>query len=93
MDAATVAQIFRDAKADGKQIWYFTVPASLPIEVVQEQAIPLSRMQASKAVISHNGTDYKSALGEPVDTSITVLIPSKAGDKYETCKLGLTCVG
>ncbi|KAK0725388.1 DNA-directed RNA polymerase I subunit RPA34.5-domain-containing protein [Lasiosphaeris hirsuta] len=85
MDASDVAQIFRDAKSKGKQIWYFTVPAALPIEVIQEQAIPLSTMAAAKAVISHRGSSYTTgAFDDATDTSITVLIPSKTGNKYET---------
>ncbi|KAK0611537.1 DNA-directed RNA polymerase I subunit RPA34.5-domain-containing protein [Immersiella caudata] len=83
-DAADVAKIFRDAKTQGKQIWYFTVPASLPIEVVQEHAIPLSEIQAGKPVFAYDGADYIASAGQVVDTSITVLIPNKAGNKYKT---------
>jgi hypothetical protein len=88
VDAADVAKIFRDAKSEGKQIWYFTVPASLPIEVIQEHAIPLDKIRAGAPIVAHDGADYTASSDCVVDTSITVLIPKKAGKKYETRKPG-----
>lgn len=86
MDASDVARIFQNAKAEGKQIWYFTLPASLPIEVIQEHAIPLDKMHAGTPIVAYDGADYTASSDDVVDTSITVLIPNRAGNKYETRK-------
>ncbi|KAK5661724.1 hypothetical protein OQA88_9824 [Cercophora sp. LCS_1] len=82
-DAAEVARIFKNAKAEGKQVWYFTAPASVPIEVIQERAIVLDQLNSGHAIASHNGANYNTSSDDTVGTSITLVIPSKAGNKYE----------
>jgi hypothetical protein len=84
VDAAEVAKIFRNAKSEGKQLWYFTVPAALPIEVIQEHAIPLEKIRAGAPIVAYDGDDYTASSDSVVDTSITVIIPNKAGNKYQT---------
>ncbi|KAK4445002.1 DNA-directed RNA polymerase I subunit RPA34.5-domain-containing protein [Podospora aff. communis PSN243] len=84
VDAAEVAKIFRNAKSEGKQLWYFTVPAALPIEVIQEHAIPLEKIRAGAPIVAYDGDDYTASPDSVVDTSITVIIPNKAGNKYQT---------
>jgi len=86
MDATTIARLFKKAKAEGKQIWYFTTPKSVPIEVVQKHAIPLDKVHAGKAIFSHEGTDYTGQFEEPVSHAIKVMIPGKTGTNYETRK-------
>ncbi|KAB5518713.1 DNA-directed RNA polymerase I subunit RPA34.5-domain-containing protein [Coniochaeta sp. 2T2.1] len=82
-NAADVAQFFSEAKKEGKQIWYFTTPASIPIEVVEKLEIPLERAQKGQSILSHNGDDYGVAFEDAATSrAIKLLIPSKAGDKY-----------
>ncbi|KAK3376708.1 DNA-directed RNA polymerase I subunit RPA34.5-domain-containing protein [Lasiosphaeria ovina] len=84
MDASMVAKVFRDAKAQGKQIWFFTTPVSVPIEVIQEQSLPLDKMRDGKTIFSHNGAEYSGDLQEAMDHTIKVFIPGEAGQKYES---------
>ncbi|KAK1749350.1 DNA-directed RNA polymerase I subunit RPA34.5-domain-containing protein [Echria macrotheca] len=90
-DAAEVARIFKDAKSQGKQIWYFTMPADLPIEVIQERTVQVDQLRNGKTVISHNGFDYAGASEEAGDTSIKVLIPNKTGTTYEALNRSIDC--
>ncbi|KAK1766440.1 DNA-directed RNA polymerase I subunit RPA34.5-domain-containing protein [Phialemonium atrogriseum] len=83
VDASDVAQVFSQAQMQGKQVWYFTAPASIPIEVVEKLEIPLERAQKGLSILSHNGDDYGVAFEDASTTrSIKLLIPNKAGDKY-----------
>ncbi|KAK4131404.1 hypothetical protein BT67DRAFT_436281 [Trichocladium antarcticum] len=84
LDAAAVARAFQKAKAEGKQIWYFTTPKSVPIEVIQKHAIPLDKVHAGKSIFSHEGGEYTGAFEETVNHAIKVLVPGKGGNRYET---------
>ncbi|KAL2256132.1 hypothetical protein VTK26DRAFT_2140 [Humicola hyalothermophila] len=84
VDATAVAQVLKKAKAEGKQIWYFTTPKSVPIEVIQKHAIPLDKIQAGEPIFSHGGGDYTAYFEEPINHSIKVIVPGKTGSKYET---------
>ncbi|KAJ9143225.1 hypothetical protein NKR19_g6946 [Coniochaeta hoffmannii] len=82
-NAADVAKFFTEAQKEGKQIWYFTAPASIPIEVVEKLEIPLERAQKGQSILSHNGDDYGVAFEDAATSrAIKLLIPSKAGDQY-----------
>ncbi|KAB5542686.1 DNA-directed RNA polymerase I subunit RPA34.5-domain-containing protein [Coniochaeta sp. 2T2.1] len=82
-NAADVARFFSEAKKEGKQIWYFTAPASIPIEVVEKLEIPLERAQKGQSILSHNGDDYGVAFEDAATSrAIKLLIPGKPGDKY-----------
>jgi len=86
-NAADVAKFFTEAQKEGKQIWYFTAPASIPIEVVEKLEIPLERAQKGQSILSHNGDDYGVAFEDAATSrAIKLLIPSKAGDQYHMCK-------
>lgn len=86
-DAKDVARTFQKAQSEGKQIWYFTAPASIPIEVIQEHALPLSKIQSGEPIITHNGAEYNATLEEGTTLhSIQVLLPTETGDKYELMK-------
>jgi hypothetical protein len=83
VDALDVAAVFARAKMEGKQLWYFTAPASIPIEVVEKLEIPLERAQKGLSILSHNGDDYGVAFEDAsTSRSIKLLIPNKAGDAY-----------
>ncbi|ERT02717.1 uncharacterized protein SPSK_00456 [Sporothrix schenckii 1099-18] len=82
-DASDVARVFRQAKLEGKQLWYFTAPSSVPITVVEKMAIPVEKAQQGKAILNHNGEDYGMSFDDALTSkTIKLLIPNKAGDKY-----------
>jgi hypothetical protein len=82
-DASDVARVFRQAKLEGKQLWYFTAPSSVPITVVEKMAIPVEKAEQGKAILSHEGEDYGMSFDDSLTSkTIKLLIPNKAGDKY-----------
>ncbi|KAI3339116.1 DNA-directed RNA polymerase I subunit RPA34.5-domain-containing protein [Ustulina deusta] len=85
-----VADFFSNANLAGKQVWYFTAPASLPITVLQDMEIDLSKATRGEALLTHNGDNYGLDL-EPyaTNTQIHLLIPSRGGDKYTSLNRGI----
>lgn len=68
---------------EGKQVWYITAPASLPVTVVQDLSIPLDSAQKGLPVLTHNGDDYRLAFEDPsASSSFRLLIPNKKGHEY-----------
>ncbi|KAI1421459.1 DNA-directed RNA polymerase I subunit RPA34.5-domain-containing protein [Xylaria sp. FL1777] len=85
-----VADFFSNANLDGKQVWYFTAPASLPITVLKDMEIDLSKVTKGEALLNHNGDDYGLDLESyATNTQIQLLIPSRGGDKYASLNHGV----
>ncbi|KAI0598379.1 DNA-directed RNA polymerase I subunit RPA34.5-domain-containing protein [Biscogniauxia sp. FL1348] len=85
-----VAEFFNNANLEGKQLWYFTAPASLPITVLKDMEIDLAKVTSGGPLLKHEGDDYGLDL-EPYATStqIQLLIPSHGGDKYTALNRGI----
>ncbi|KAI1451428.1 DNA-directed RNA polymerase I subunit RPA34.5-domain-containing protein [Annulohypoxylon moriforme] len=81
--AKEVAEFFSNTNLEGKQVWYFTAPASLPITVLKDLEIDLSKTTTGEALLSHKGDDYGLDLeSHATSTQIQLFIPSQGGDKY-----------
>lgn len=83
-----VADFLSKSNLEGKQVWYFTAPASLPISVIKDMEIDLAKAQSGGAILNHSGDAYGLDL-EPYVTSsqIQLLIPSKGGETYSSGEL------
>ncbi|KAI3537019.1 hypothetical protein CABS03_01314 [Colletotrichum abscissum] len=82
-DGKDMTDFFTKAKLDGKQLWYFTAPASIPINIVEKLQIPLDKAHKGDAIFKHNSEDY--TVGFDVGaTAVELLIPNKKGNRYET---------
>ncbi|KAI1124595.1 DNA-directed RNA polymerase I subunit RPA34.5-domain-containing protein [Nemania abortiva] len=78
-----VADFFSNANLEGKQVWYFTAPASLPITVLKDMEIDLASLSKGGPLLTHNGDNYGLDLeSHATNTQIQLLIPSRGGDKY-----------
>lgn len=85
--ASEVAGFFEKAKMEGKQVWYITAPASLPVTVVQDLTIPMDSAHKGLPVLTHNGDDYRLAFDDPsAASSFRLLIPNKKGQEYSERK-------
>lgn len=86
-DASEVANFFSKAQMQGKQVWYITAPASLPITMMQDLTIPLDDADEGKPILTHNGEDYSAAYeNSATSSSFRLLIPNKKGDEYSLRK-------
>lgn len=85
--AADVAKFFSKAQLEGKQVWYITAPASLPVTVVQDLSIPVDKAENGQPVLSHNGEDYRMVFDDPsASSTYRLLIPNKKGNEYSLRK-------
>lgn len=85
-----VSDFFSKTNLDGKQVWYFTAPSSLPITVIKEMEIDLAKATAGNPILNHQGDNYGLDLeANATNTQIQLLIPSKGGDKYNTLNRGI----
>ncbi|KAM0324827.1 hypothetical protein ACHAQA_007793 [Verticillium albo-atrum] len=83
-DGKDVQQFFAQAKRDGKQLWYFTAPASVPINVIEQLEIPIHKIRNGEPVFKHDGADYGvNVSNEAANPTYQVLIPNKKGVRYE----------
>ena len=88
-----VADFFSNANLEGKQVWYFTAPASLPITVLKDMEIDLSKATKGEALLTHNGDNYGLDLESyATNTQIQLLIPSRGVDKYTSCKSSIVMI-
>ncbi|KAG5979890.1 hypothetical protein E4U55_004648 [Claviceps digitariae] len=79
-----VARVCNEANLQGKQVWYFTVPANVPISVVQNMEIPMNQSNRDDRVFSHDGEDYGISFDSMVPkSSIQILIPSADKVQYQ----------
>lgn len=82
-----VAEFMNNAQLEGKQVWYFTAPASLPITVLQNLEIDLSHAQSGRAILEHGGDAYGVDLeSQAVNAQVQLFIPTKGGDEYTGSK-------
>ncbi|TLD33814.1 hypothetical protein PspLS_00969 [Pyricularia sp. CBS 133598] len=89
-DVSEVLNIFKQAKREGKQIWYFTTPASVPVSVVEKMNFPMRNAQTGEPIVSHNGVDYGVDLGATgVPSTYKILVSAKKGNKYEMVDRGI----
>ncbi|KAI0533095.1 DNA-directed RNA polymerase I subunit RPA34.5-domain-containing protein [Xylaria digitata] len=85
-----VSDFFSNANLEGKQVWYFTAPASLPITVLKDMEIDLSKATSGGALLTHDGDNYGLDLESyATNTQIQLLIPSHGGDKYKSLNRGI----
>ena len=78
-----VARLCSQANMQGKQLWYFTVPANVPISVVQDMEIPMDQPRG-EGVFSHAGEDYGVSFESMAPkSSIQILIPAADSTQYQ----------
>ncbi|RBQ98581.1 hypothetical protein VDGD_00812 [Verticillium dahliae] len=83
-DGKDVQDFFAQARREGKQLWYFTAPASVPINVIEQLEIPIHKIRNGEPVFKHDGGDYGvNVSNEVANPTYQVLIPNKKGVRYE----------
>ncbi|KAG4437002.1 hypothetical protein IFR05_007506 [Cadophora sp. M221] len=69
------SQMLKKSSLEGKQIWYFTAPASVPISSIK--AMSLLDAKNGKTVLIHEGNDYGFMKDSAEDTTYTrIMVPS-----------------
>jgi hypothetical protein len=79
------SQIFKKSNLDGKQIWYFTAPASVPISTVEHMS--WLDVKNGNAVLNYEGGDYGFLHDSGEDKTHTkIMVPSSSDGGYRTGK-------
>jgi DNA-directed RNA polymerase I subunit RPA34.5 len=78
------SQMFKRSNIEGKQIWYFTAPASVSISSIQ--AMFLEDATAGKAILNHNGSEYGFMRDSAEDKTYTKIMVPQSSDGYRTSK-------
>ncbi|TVY36548.1 hypothetical protein LSUB1_G005557 [Lachnellula subtilissima] len=79
------ATTFKKSSLEGKQIWYFTAPASVPISSVKKMS--LSAVEDGEKVCSHNNHDYGFVKDTAEDKTYTkIMVPNSSDDGYQTVR-------
>ncbi|XMA14485.1 hypothetical protein WAI453_007276 [Rhynchosporium graminicola] len=80
-----VSQKLKSSSLEGKQIWYFTAPASVPIGSVK--AMNLLDAKSGKTVLTYDGDDYGFLKDTVEDTTYTrIMVPSSNAGYKATSK-------
>jgi hypothetical protein len=76
-----VAEVFGRTNLAGKQLWYITAPASVPISAVKQ--VSLQDVELGKPALSFGGRNYGFVQGQAGERSFTkVLIPEENSTAY-----------
>jgi len=88
LGASDVAQLLDEARLANKQLFYFTVPYSLPVTVVEQTEIAASSVFGGQPVVSHKGDEYGLSIDDAQGAkTIKILVPNEGGDQYSIRKL------
>lgn len=78
-----ISQQLKGSNLEGKEIWYITAPASVPVSSIED--LSLQAIQERKVILSQNGDDY-AFMADTSDTSEStkVMIPKSSDGGYHT---------
>jgi hypothetical protein len=77
--------MFKKSNIDGKQIWYFTAPASVPISTMENMS--WLDVKNGNAVLNYQGGDYGFLHDSAEDKTYTkIMVPNSSDDGYRTGK-------
>jgi hypothetical protein len=80
-----VEQVFGSSNMTGKQLWYITAPASVPISAVKQ--VSLENVHQGKSVLSLNGQEYGFVQDQTKDKGYTkIMVPNEKGTMYRIGK-------
>ncbi|KAF2835871.1 hypothetical protein M501DRAFT_305336 [Patellaria atrata CBS 101060] len=72
--------IFNPADINGKQVWYITAPATVPIHMIKQ--VSLERVMKGEPVIEHNGVSYGFVPADQHEQATNrLLLPTDKGYK------------
>lgn len=84
-EAQRISQLLKGSNIEGKEIWYITAPASVPLSSIE--GLSLLAVKERKKILSYKGDDYAFASGaSEVKASTKVMVPNTSDGSYRTGK-------
>lgn len=88
--AMSSSQFFSNQNLAGKQVWYITAPASVPISAIKK--VSLQDVSLGKPSVFLNGQDYGFVENKTEDRGhAKIMIPDKSSSTYRLGKAGTIC--
>jgi hypothetical protein len=82
-EAPRISQILNNSNLEGKEIWYITAPAAVPLSSLED--LSLQAIQERKQILSYNGDDYAFVPDSSESNASTkVMVPNSSNDGYRT---------
>lgn len=79
------SQTFKKSSLEGKKIWYFTAPVSVPMSSIKNMS--LKDAKDGKPILEHNGDQYGFVQDSAQDKTHTkIIVPKGSEDGYRTSK-------
>jgi hypothetical protein len=73
--------LLKDSNLEGKEIWYITAPASVPLSSIKE--FSLQGVEENKEILSYNGDEYALVPDASEAMAHTkVMVPNGPGNDY-----------
>ena len=57
-----ITDVLKKAKSAGQQVWYFTVPESIPVTAIEKMAIEIQAAREGRFILSHQDKDYTMSM-------------------------------
>lgn len=84
-EAQRISQLLNGSNLEGKEIWYITAPASVPLGSIE--GLSLHGVKERKDVLSYNGDGFSFAPGaSEAKASTKVMVPNTSDGGYHTGK-------
>lgn len=80
-ESTAASKLLKKSNLEGKQIWYFTAPSSVPITSIQK----ISLREGDGDTVKHAGNEYGFVEGT-VAVGTKIMVPSSTDGGYKTCK-------
>lgn len=78
-----ISQLFSSSNLEGKEIWYITAPASVPLSSIDD--LSSQAIEKRENILSHNGDGYSFVPDANEGEAITkVMVPSSSKSGYHT---------
>ncbi|KAK2628980.1 hypothetical protein QTJ16_002083 [Diplocarpon rosae] len=90
-EESNASKLLESSSLEGKQIWYFTAPASVPISSIKEMS--LSDAKDGKAILSYKNNDYGFTKDSIEDKTYTkIMVPSSSDKVYKSASKSINRV-
>lgn len=86
-DSTDIAEICKQARQQGKELWYFVAPSDAVVSVAHNLEISMDEARRSNGVVSHKGENYGVSVSSLTPKStIQVVLPSTNISQYRLGK-------
>ncbi|KAJ2896962.1 hypothetical protein MKZ38_005061 [Zalerion maritima] len=77
-DAKVMRKLAKDAQASGQKLLVFSMPASIPVTIIEKMTIDINKIKEGRALLTHNGDQYTMTSEDPsTSKEVTLTVADK----------------